>query len=151
MLSSNYKRVIAIEPESNNMRYLRRIIMQAGLKNIKPIQIAISDNNGYVNLYLSRHAGGHTIKKGFYENSIKVKATTLDMLLKNESCIDLIKVDVEGAELQVIKGAQKIMPKIKSWMIELHNSKERKALEKHFMSEGYKLKWIDKKHIFASR
>ena len=151
MLSPNYKRVIAIEPEPNNMQYLKRSIQQAGLKNIRLIQKAISDRNGPINLYLARHSGGHTIKTEYYSDFIKVQATTLNSLLKNENNIDLIKVDVEGAEWQVLKGSQMIMPKIKSWMIELHDNNRKKELEEYLSHEGYSTRWLDEKHIYAWR
>jgi len=151
MLSSNYKRIIAIEPEPSNMKHLKRNLLQAGINNVDPLQIAISDREGYVKLYLARHSGGHTIKKGYYNKYIKVKASTLNSILKNEPHIDLIKVDVEGAEWQVLKGSQKIMPKIKSWMIEIHDKNRKHELEKLLSSKGYCTRWLDEKHIYAWR
>jgi len=154
MLSPNYKRVIAIEPEPNNTKYLRRNIQRVGLRNIKLIQRAISDKNGFVDLYIARHSGGHSIKKNDYNKfikAIKVKATTLDVLLKNEPCVDLIKVDVEGAELQVLDGTRKVMPRIKSWIIEIHDINRKQELEDRLSLEGYVTKWLDEKHIYAWR
>ena len=151
MLSSNYKKVIAIEPEPSNMKHLKRNLLPAGIDNVDLLQIAISDREGYVNLYLARHSGGHTIKKGYYSKYIKVKSSTLNSILKDEPRIDLIKVDVEGAEWQVLKGSERIMHKIQSWMIEVHDPKDKKKLAEYLQSRGYATKWIDEKHIYAWR
>ena len=56
------------------------------------------------------------IKKRSYpkmENidKIKIKTTTLDKELINESRVDLIKIDVEGGEFAVLKGSEKIINK----------------------------------------
>jgi len=151
MLSSNYKKIIAIEPEPSNMKHLKRNLLQAGIDNVDLLQIAISDREGHARLYLARHSGGHTIKKGYYNKYIKVKSSTLDNVLKHESKVDLVKVDVEGAEWNVLKGAEKSMHKIRSWMIELHDLNRKIELERIFKSKGYKIKWLDRNHIYCWR
>lgn len=151
MLSSNYKRVIAVEPEPNNMKHLMRNLLQAGISNVKLLQIAISDIEGYVKLYLARHSGGHTIREGYYDNYVKVKSSTLDNVLRDESKVDLVKVDVEGAEWNVLKGAEKSMHKIRRWMIELHDLNRKSELEHLLKSKGYEVKWLSNKHVYAWR
>lgn len=42
-------------------------------------------------------------------NEIEVKTQTLDAILPQGTPIDLIKIDVEGAELQVLKGARSVL------------------------------------------
>jgi FkbM family methyltransferase len=44
-------------------------------------------------------------------NKIKIKTTTLDDELINESRVDLIKIDVEGGEYGVLKGGKNIINK----------------------------------------
>ena len=51
-----------------------------------------------------------------------VELDTLDNLLNKYENIDLLKIDVEGHELDVLEGAKKILPKIKIIMIEIHHS-----------------------------
>ena len=42
-------------------------------------------------------------------DKIKIKTTTLDKELINESRVDLIKIDVEGGEFAVLKGSEKLL------------------------------------------
>ena len=49
-----------------------------------------------------------------------VSSIRLDTLLINETTIDLIKIDVEGAEIKVLEGLSKIHSRIKNIIIECH-------------------------------
>jgi len=151
LLAPRYQRVIAIEPEPNNMVALKRNLQGAGLGNVTFVQCAISNANENVELFFGRHPGTHTIVSPTYERSIEVPAKTLDNLLSLEQSIDLIKLDVEGAEWKVLSGAKAIMGRIRSWLIELHDLERREELESLMRSFGYECKWLDRKHIYAQR
>lgn len=150
LLAPRYQQVIAIEPEPRNMNALKRNVQEAKLTNVTFIQCAVSDTNGIIELFLGPHAGAHTVISS-YERSIKVSATTLDNLLSDRESIELIKVDVEGAEWKVLGGAKRIIGKIRSWVIELHNLKRRNKLESLMRSFGYEYRWLDRNHIYAWR
>ncbi|TAF78029.1 MAG: FkbM family methyltransferase [Bacteroidetes bacterium] len=57
------------------------------------------------------------------ENTISVPIETLDLILK-DTCPSLIKIDVEGFETEVLKGAQNTLnnPILKAIIIELNGS-----------------------------
>ena len=59
--------------------------------------------------------------KATHEN---VKLDTLDNLLHEFKRIDLLKIDVEGHELDVLKGAKNCLNRTKIIMIEIHHSKQ---------------------------
>ena len=53
-------------------------------------------------------------------NELRLKATTLDLILKNKlDTIDLLKIDVQGAELLVLKGGANILARTKRIWIEV--------------------------------
>ena len=82
------------------------------LKNVNIFQIAISNYNGMQNFYLNKN--GDTSSLMFNPNSeraIKVTTSTLDKEVSNLNRIDLIKIDVEGFELEVLQGSQNILKK----------------------------------------
>ena len=54
--------------------------------------------------------------------SLTVSASTLDDILQDEASIHLIKIDVEGAELDVLKGAQSTLCRMRYMVLELSRS-----------------------------
>jgi len=148
LLSPNFKRVFAVECYLGNMRKLAENI--SGLKNVECFKLAVFDKNGIADLYLAgANFGSHSLVIKRSDITIKVKTVTLSSLLKGEVA-DLIKVDVEGAEWEVLKGAENVMNNIKRWLIELHDLTRKDELEELMKSYNYHLKWVDYNHLFAS-
>jgi FkbM family methyltransferase len=107
-------KVLCIEPEPNNCLWIRRSVELNGYRNVTLFELALSDTNGEANLYLGQKSGFHTLLgdlQGQHPGVITVRTTTLDYLLSQLHLerVDMIKIDVEGAELQVLKGAQRTL------------------------------------------
>jgi len=154
LFSKNFRKVYAIEPETHNYTHLIRNTRD--IKNIKCIKIAISDFNGELPFYLTEYCGSHSLlKTNEAIKEIKVKSMTLEKFFNVEGikCADLIKVDVEGAEFEVLKGALKVMNKIKRWVIELHDRNRKLELENLLRKYGYDTMWINgrRNHLIARR
>jgi FkbM family methyltransferase len=114
--------VYAFEPEPRNFNLLRLNIKLNKLQNnVKSFQVAAGPHLGKVTLALSnyhgRHSLLHTIKTTNYP-TIDVDMTPLDLILANEDRIDIIKIDVEGAEPLVLKGAREVLKRTKAVVIE---------------------------------
>lgn len=96
--------VYAIEAEKENYKLLSENIEINKLKNIVPINIAISGKSGKVNLYLSDESWSHNM---FYDSSGRietVESKKLSEFLDNhniKSC-DLLKFNCEGAEFEIV-------------------------------------------------
>jgi len=108
------KRVIAIEPHPFNYKLLLTNLHLNKIENVTPYKIAISNYSGIAKLYLGRESTGHTIKplsEMSRSSSIVVKVETLDNLLDeiDLSKVNFIKIDVEGAELEVLKGSERTL------------------------------------------
>jgi|TARA_B100001093_G_C26394309_1_gene828440 FkbM family methyltransferase len=79
-----------------------------------------------------------------------IRMTTLDNL--NCQDVDMIKIDVEGYEMEVLKGAKNTLKNIMYLMIELNNNTKKYGstnteIEKHISSLGFKVlieHWPDK-------
>ena len=101
-LSRLAKKVYSFEPCKNTYSYLLKNIKANNLTNVIPVNIALSDKNGPALLENDGKSGSNKIGK--YGEKIKtVKADDLNVKF------DLIKIDVEGHELNVLKGMKKIL------------------------------------------
>jgi FkbM family methyltransferase len=148
LLADNYEKVIAIDPDPGNVITMSAIFTYAHLKNVVPLQLAVSDMNGHAGLHLDTHSDWVRLSKDCEKPDIIVETITLTRLLKATGA-DLAKVDVEGWEWQVLNGSVEILDRIKSWAVELHDPKRKTELEHWFISRGYSVRWLDERHIFA--
>ncbi|MBR1797908.1 MAG: FkbM family methyltransferase [Clostridiales bacterium] len=90
--------IIAVEPDSRNMRKLRENTSELDI-NIDHIQAFISDKEGSV--MSDRNLGrGTSAAKG---NKIEIPTVTIDGLVNNRP-VAFIKFDVEGSELEALNG-----------------------------------------------
>ena len=146
-------RVISFEPENDNFEMLKKNTKLNNLKNTTLINKALSDKKGKLKLYLAKGNWGHlSLVEKVGEKYEEVEVDTLDNILKELkiSKVDLIKIDVEGAENLVLKGAletlKKSHPKIifEAWD-KNHLDKIKKVLE----PLNYKIKQIDEMNYFA--
>jgi FkbM family methyltransferase len=112
--------VYAFEPEPRNFNLLRLNIKLNKLQNnVKSFQVAAGPYLGKVTLALSSSHGGHSLLRSRIKTTtIDVDMTPLDLILANEDRIDLIKIDVEGAEPLVLKGAGEVLKRTKAVVIE---------------------------------
>ena len=128
-------KVIAIEAHPDNFEILNRNIKLNKLTNVIPLNYAVYSKQTKLKLYLPVEEPGFTIyntimvnRTASEEKFTEVNANTLDNILLQQNGIshadiNWIKIDVEGAELEVLKGASSILSKSKdiSLLIEIHN------------------------------
>lgn len=105
-------RVYAIEPSPGNFELLNKNIKVNNYTDIvQPYNIAISDRCGKARLYLSEESNLPTMlnpeeypSKAHADTYIEVQTTTLDDFLKDKEPVDLIRMDVEGYEVEIFDG-----------------------------------------------
>jgi FkbM family methyltransferase len=111
---ANGGRVISFEPEETNFAYLSKSVSANGFTNVKLMQTALSDEVGRTSLHLSpdpKNPGMHSIAFNFATGTISVPTTTLERTAIDEGIekIDVLKIDVEGAEPQVLRGGHSLL------------------------------------------
>lgn len=109
-------KVYAFEPEQDNHAILLKNIEVNGYNNIVATRMAVSNQQGISTLYVSGlDSGRHSMyRHGLPERgSASIETTTLDSFLALEGWpnIDLIKIDVEGAEVTVLDGMTSLIGK----------------------------------------
>jgi len=106
--------VFSIEPVPHTYEILKYVVNKLGLVNTSPIECAISDVEGVRRMVIPQdESGGEnfyeaSLAEGTFEptwRSVQVKTTTLDSLVSPWTKISFIKCDVEGHELNCVKGA----------------------------------------------
>ncbi len=136
-------RVIAFEPEPGNCSWIRKSIDANNFTNVVLNETALSDRTGAANLYLGRKSGWHTLKQGMTdrgEGVISVSSCKLDDVL-DDHC-EVMKIDVEGAEAEVIGGAIRTVRRDRPVILmDLHPQlgADVEAIHRTFAQESYVL------------
>ena len=128
-------KVIALEPEYSNLHELKQNILKNKLtNNIFPYSIALDESSGISHLHIQDETSGAALATVSSEN-LKATATGHPIIWKEgvatmkiddfseAICLKptMIKIDVDGNELSILKGGEKTLnnPKLKSVFIEL--------------------------------
>lgn len=101
--------VHAFEPFKESYNKMLENIELNNVSNIVPVNASLSDKNGGDTIYLSgNNIQGITSDKNYrrYTKSFTVKGITIDKYVQeNNLNVGFIKVDVEGTERRLLKGA----------------------------------------------
>lgn len=143
-------RVYAFEPMPQNAATLRRNVALNGLENVVVVERAAASSTGTAELMISSWSAFHALAVDGVDpphgsrSRITVETVTLDDFVAagDIRSPDLVKIDVEGAELQVIKGMSEMILATKPLLLcELHgtNSEYLRMLD----SLGYDVQALD--------
>jgi FkbM family methyltransferase len=108
-------RVISFEPSSRVFPVLQRNIALNGFKNVLAFHVALTDKPGRARLYYHAAVGCDSLgKDASFEQDARaedVSTESLDNVLKQSSVgrVDVIKMDVQGAEELALRGAIEIV------------------------------------------
>jgi FkbM family methyltransferase len=151
--------VFAFEPHPINFADLQRNQQLNNMSNLILIQKAVADQTTQMRLFSSPLSGAHSLRQfPFHNDSYEVESITLDDFMVHYSTIKigLLKIDVEGAELLTLRGAQQLLERDRPLVI-YEESKERCRFfnyttteSRRFMNEiEYDLYQVDDFEIFS--
>lgn len=105
-------RVIALEPDPTNLRYLRRTVEGLPEKNVEIHPVAIWREEGEMTWHRSAtNTGDHSLLPSGERSAddVRVRTARLDDLIAPGTNIRFLKMDVQGAEGAAFEGMERIM------------------------------------------
>jgi FkbM family methyltransferase len=151
--------IIAIEPEESNFELLKRNI--APYNNITPIRGALWHENKRINLvdpnlgkwgFMTQAQDSDEERVG--EILHEVQGMTVDTIMKEQGIehIDILKIDIEGAEREVFRDPSSWIRKVDTLIIELHESMKSGCNRSFYNStSGFDGEWFQGENVYLTR
>lgn len=149
-------RIVGFEPDPNLVVRLRRNAERNGLSNVSIVEAGVwsfsttleflsagpdSPEGGTGSFLAGNQAGSRT----------RVRCISLDDFVRDAPPPQGIKCDVEGAEIEVLRGAETVLRQHRPWILcEIHAPENGPAVREFLARFGYTCEWIDDNHIFAA-
>ncbi|MCI0562125.1 MAG: FkbM family methyltransferase [Nitrososphaera sp.] len=149
--------IISIEAHPETFRALQRNVRECNkLSNTSLVQKAVSGKKGRAEFYEVEGLSDFNSMYRKYGRKLVLESDTLDNILEEAGVrrADLVKIDVEGAELDVLKGAPKTLQNARKVIVEVHQTdlndyggfgKIQEALEGH----GLRVSKLQSAFVFA--
>jgi FkbM family methyltransferase len=161
-------KIIAIEPEGSNFELLKKNVEP--YSNIIPVQAALWDKNESISLVdpgLDK-CGFMTRKEGVKEKDLgdilakktdipefhQVPGMTVDKIMEdyNLSEVDILKIDIEGAEKEVFKDTSAWIGNVNSIIVELHERMKLGCNRSFYNgSNGFDNEWSQGENVYLSK
>jgi FkbM family methyltransferase len=151
--------VYSFEPNIDNIRVIKNNIRLNKFSNITVIERAVSDFSGKGELHITEHPGGHTLfSVGIPRNvidTVTVDIDTIDNLIYNKTILPptVVKIDVEGAEFNVLRGMVKTLEKFHPTIIyeiddtDFNNlEKKQSEIDQYLKTFGYEIQDLEESY-----
>ena len=144
-------RVVAFEPDPVSFSWLADNVRRNRLTNVVIEPIALGEQNGTLDLYIGspQNLGTTSFRQqyNFSGRRVRVPVCSLDEYCEAHgvTCVNAIKLDVEGAELLVLRGASNVLAMRPTFIVEFEESNQQRfgfscaQLERLLAACGYQL------------
>jgi len=152
--------IIAIEPENGNYEALKKNV--SPYTNIRTINAALWNKNEEINLIDPGRHGNCGFRTDSKESPVdnnypvcqQIQAITIDKIMEEYQLvsIDILKLDIEGAEIEVFSTSDSWIGKVNALIIELHD-RLRPGCSRSFYngSNGFDYEWQKDNIVFIRR
>lgn len=136
--------VYCFEPLPSNLEIMESNISANNFTNIKIITKAVSDIDGNMEFNVADGTKASLIGN-LNGQRMFVEVTNLNSFTESNVRPNLIKIDVEGAEKDVIHGASKLLTHFPApiFLVEIHDEENDQAVREVFDSNGFHLTEIE--------
>jgi FkbM family methyltransferase len=149
-------KVFSFEPDPENAVRLRRNIQRNGFTNVTIVESGIWSTTGSQHFVASDpaspdHGVGKFVKNGAEHFGTPTACVSLDDFIHTAPSPDAIKCDIEGAEIEALRGAEKLLQSPRRpWIIlETHSpvlDQDARGILNRF---GYQVASADELHLLA--
>ncbi len=144
-------KIISVEPAPETFQILKKNITGNKLKDVVAVKKAVSAKNGKITFEIvpevtaigSLNIG---LQKRVWLDKKRIKKISVDSITLTELCrqhkidkIDILKIDVEGAELDILKSSKALLKNVKKVVIEKHVPQITKGCIEFMKNNGFKL------------
>lgn len=160
-LTGNSGYVFAFEPHPDTFQTLQH---ETAGKNVKCLCLGLGDREGSVRFTDGEHSvTNRLVSDDFKGKTIEVEITTVDLAMRSHEvlCPTVVKIDVEGFELDVIRGMKETLKaqQLRYLMIEVHHklsetrgiSNSSRLIVNLLREAGFEINWVDPSHVEAIR
>lgn len=123
-------RVIAIEPNPDNLKFLRQNVRLNQLNSVNVISKAASDEKTEINLHYETKKTALTSAVTGASKTVEVETMLIDEVTEKFDSIKLLKIDTEGYDLKVLKGAYHTLQKTHYVIVEQNTAPVKLLLSK---------------------
>lgn len=135
-------RVFSIEPNPAVFMRLMKNVTTNGLSNIVPLNIGLGSTPKKTKLRWGNSTLSGRIMPDGSElgNAADVELTTLDLLAEqyNITYVDIMKMDIEGAEYDALTGAAGILDRTRRLFLEIHSTDLGRKCESLLIGKGFR-------------
>ena len=109
--SGNYREVICLEPHPDNVAEIEKLIAKNGFPHVTVVPKAAWRQECQLEIYVDNVTSHASVDKDFLNSyssakkSLAIPATSIDSITGGKP-VTFIKMDIEGAELEALKGAK---------------------------------------------
>lgn len=112
-------RIIAFEPDPKACAALRNNLTINETTNVEVIEKGLAKNAGTVKFYAEGADGGHIVNDVDKDQLITIETVRLSDYLQDQ-LVDFLKIDIEGAELEVLEESAPYLKQVKRLFVEYH-------------------------------
>jgi FkbM family methyltransferase len=132
-------KVYSFEPLQRNLSYLRRHLILNNMQNCLIVETAVSNRNG--TRPFSAAAWDTNMGRLSFDGEILISSITLDSCIYGEKRFlppNIIKIDVEGAELEVLEGSSRTLTEFHPMIfLEVHGTQLHADCRAFLIAKGY--------------
>jgi FkbM family methyltransferase len=148
-------RVFSFEPDPETAMRLARNVERNAFQNIAVVRKGVWSASGEQRFAPAGasspdHGTGSFVANGNAANGVPVGCVALDDFIRQAPAPNAIKCDVEGAELEVLRGAEHTFREHRPWILcEMHSGANDRACRELLQEFGYNVSAVDSSHVLG--